>query len=202
MIKFISNWIEGIAVSVLIVSIFELILPNGNLKKYIKIILGSYVVFSIIAPFTSRNELYSFNLDEKVSEFSNETRDLSKSKQDNNINVNNIYISTFEREIIKTVQNKGFEIDRCTVNGNFSAENAKIHSIKIHIKGRKNNEENLEQKEDSIKVEKVEDVEISVGKKENNEIFENDITEDEISKLRKELSEYYEIEEHLIEIVF
>ena len=34
MINFLSNWIEQIAISVIIVSIFELILPKGNLKKY------------------------------------------------------------------------------------------------------------------------------------------------------------------------
>ena len=39
MINFLSNWIEQIAIAVIIVSIFELILPKGNLKKYIDIIL-------------------------------------------------------------------------------------------------------------------------------------------------------------------
>ena len=35
MINFLSDWIEQIAIAVIIVSIFELILPKGNLKKYI-----------------------------------------------------------------------------------------------------------------------------------------------------------------------
>ena len=39
MINFLSNWIEQIAIAVIIVSIFELILPKGNLKKYIKEVL-------------------------------------------------------------------------------------------------------------------------------------------------------------------
>ena len=59
MINFLSNWIEGIAIAAIIASIFEMIIPNGNIKKYIKVILGIYVVFSIIAPFVDSKALYS-----------------------------------------------------------------------------------------------------------------------------------------------
>ena len=38
MIEFLSKWIEGIAIAVIIASIFEMILPNGNIKKYVKAI--------------------------------------------------------------------------------------------------------------------------------------------------------------------
>ena len=47
MIEFLSKWIEGIAIAVIIASIFEMILPNGNVKKYVKVILSIYIVFSI-----------------------------------------------------------------------------------------------------------------------------------------------------------
>ena len=52
MIEFLSKWIEGIAIAVIIASIFEMILPNGNIKKNVKVILGIYIVFSIISPFS------------------------------------------------------------------------------------------------------------------------------------------------------
>ena len=54
MINFLSNWIEQIAIAVIIVSIFELILPKGNLKKYIKLVLGIYIIFCMIYPFVNR----------------------------------------------------------------------------------------------------------------------------------------------------
>ena len=47
MIEFLSNWIQGIAIAVIIASIFEMLLPNGNIKKYVKVILGIYIVFCI-----------------------------------------------------------------------------------------------------------------------------------------------------------
>ena len=63
MINFLSGWIEQISVSVIIVSIFEMIIPKGNIKKYIEIILGIYITYCIIAPFVNSGQL--FDLDEK-----------------------------------------------------------------------------------------------------------------------------------------
>ena len=69
MIDFLGNWIEGIAIAVIITSIFEMILPNGNVKKYMKIILGIYVVFSIISPFVNSKDLYSLNVSEEIDNY-------------------------------------------------------------------------------------------------------------------------------------
>ena len=64
MINFLSNWIEQIAIAVIIVSIFELILPKGNLKKYIKVVLGIYIIFCMISPFVNSSALYDIgNID-------------------------------------------------------------------------------------------------------------------------------------------
>ncbi len=79
MIRFLSKWIEGIAIAVIITSIFEMILPNGNLKKYIKVVLGIYVIFSIIAPFVDSKALYSIDIEKELNiQISNST---SRTKQ-------------------------------------------------------------------------------------------------------------------------
>ena len=66
MISFLKTWIEQLAIAVVITSLFELIIPKGNLKKYIKIVLGLYVVFSIISPFVNSNALYDIKEDFKM----------------------------------------------------------------------------------------------------------------------------------------
>ena len=38
--EFISSWVQGIIVAVVIATIIEMILPEGNSKKYIKIVIG------------------------------------------------------------------------------------------------------------------------------------------------------------------
>lgn len=69
MINFLSNWVEGIAIAVIIASIFEMIIPKGNIKKYIKMILGIYVIFSIISPFVDSKALYSINVSEVIDDY-------------------------------------------------------------------------------------------------------------------------------------
>ena len=61
MISFFSTWIGQIAVSVIIVSIFEMVLPKGNLKKYIKVVLGIYVIYCLISPFVNNKKLFDID---------------------------------------------------------------------------------------------------------------------------------------------
>ena len=72
MINFLSKWIEGIAIAVIVASIFEMILPDGNIKKYVKIVLGIYIIFSIISPFVDSKELYSLNISKEIDTYSND----------------------------------------------------------------------------------------------------------------------------------
>ena len=59
---FLRNWIEQIALAVIIVSIFEMLLPSGKTKKYIKMVLGIFIVFSIISPFVDSKALYNLDI--------------------------------------------------------------------------------------------------------------------------------------------
>lgn len=62
MISFISSWTQGIIVSVIIASIIEMILPDGNSKKYVKVVIGVFILFSIVSPvinkFTKKKLIY------------------------------------------------------------------------------------------------------------------------------------------------
>lgn len=49
MIDFLSNWAQGIIVAVIIATIIEMILPNGSSKKYVKVVVGIYILFTIIS---------------------------------------------------------------------------------------------------------------------------------------------------------
>ena len=62
--EFISSWTQGIIISVLITTIIEMILPNGNSKKYIKMLLGVFIVFNIITPIVSKVTGKEFGIQE------------------------------------------------------------------------------------------------------------------------------------------
>ena len=48
MISFINSYVKGIVVAVIISTIIEMILPEGKIKKYVKTVIGAYIVFIIM----------------------------------------------------------------------------------------------------------------------------------------------------------
>ena len=50
MIAGINSWAQKIIIVVVISTIIEMILPNGKNKKYIKTVMGIYIIFVIIQP--------------------------------------------------------------------------------------------------------------------------------------------------------
>ena len=50
-ISFISTWLKDIVVLFILISIAELIMPKGNMKKYINMVIGLLIIFTIISPF-------------------------------------------------------------------------------------------------------------------------------------------------------
>ena len=80
MITFLKTWSNQIIVAVIIETIIEMILPNGNNKKYIKMVIGIYVLFTIIQPIitkvTGNNiEISDFNYERYFDEDVLETDD-------------------------------------------------------------------------------------------------------------------------------
>lgn len=219
MIEFLSNWIEGIAIAVIIASIFEMILPNGNIKKYVKIILGIYVVFSIILPFADNKVMGKFDISKKVDEYSDNiiNKDFSNDGTSTDKKLNKIYEDTFEKELVQTIEREGFVVYKCNVKGNFNAEeeNAGISKISITLESKKilkkkddkskTEEEKSLLKEDEnneIKirtVDKVKKVEINVGEKKI-ESTEEDVEAKDVVTLKKFLSKHYEIDKGVFEI--
>ena len=50
MISLFSSWARGIVIAVVVSTIIEMILPNGSSKKYVKSVIGIYILFVIISP--------------------------------------------------------------------------------------------------------------------------------------------------------
>lgn len=48
--QFINSWASGLVVAVIIATIIELILPENKNKKYVKMVSGIFILFTIISP--------------------------------------------------------------------------------------------------------------------------------------------------------
>ncbi len=203
MIKFLSNWIEGITISVIIASIFEMILPKGNIKKYVKIVLGIYIVFNIISPIL--NDKYKIeNINETIQGYSDNFKSFTEQKNDSNANLDRIYINTLEKDIVKTIENEGYNVYKCNVKGIFDANKKNIGINKIEIVLYSNKIENKtqkEEKENTIKIEEVNEVEkVEINIDNQKALDKGKINLKDIDTLRNFLSKHYEINKDIIEI--
>ena len=172
MIKYISSWAEGIIVAVIIASIIEMILPKGNLSKYIKTILGVYILYTIISPaikFITGNEI---TLDtssyEKYFNTSNIITDIPVE--------NDIYISELNKKIKADLEALGY--DAYKVDAKLDLDEGVLKSITLSI------DKNTKDKKNIV----INKIEIGNSKSENN------LQDKEIQEIKQFLSETYSID--------
>lgn len=184
MISFLSTWIGQIAVSVITVSIFEMILPNGNIKKYIKVVLGIYIVYCMITPFVNKNKLFDINdLDIKKYTTNNISKsNINQESMDKRLEV--LYIDELEKNINNKLNEYGYEIYKCKIDANLNGnkENSGIHRIDLMIKKSQNNK---------IKIDEVE-IGNNTNQQENEDI--------NINQIKQIIADYLEISQNIISI--
>lgn len=86
MIGFLRSWCEGITISIFVTIIIEMLVPTGNIKKYVRVIIGIYIVFVILNPIVSN--IKNIDIEEFLSATNIETEEVSSN---NRRNIRNIY---------------------------------------------------------------------------------------------------------------
>ncbi len=225
MINFLSTWVKNLSLALIIVSILEMILPNSKTKKYIKMVMGLYILFSIISPFIdSKNfNLENINMDfyEKTSK---EASSIEVNQTSMDIRINQIYKEQLEKDITNKLKGKGYEIESCKVKANISENDSGIERITLKIKEKivvEELENNLNEINEGEKdtfenkivteIEKIQKVNIKVSKddkeqesvKGNNEKQKEEslkITKSDINLIKKFLIEEYGVSEKCLRI--
>lgn len=189
MIMFIKEWANQIIVAVIIATIFEMILPNGNNKKYIKMVIGIYVLFTLIQPIASKltgKELgistnYEKYFDENILETSSNDFENNNSKL-----IEQAYIDNIKQDVQAKIEQKGYKLSGCDINIITTEENyGTIESVVLKIQ----KQEETKTKSNTIEIEKVE---INVG--EENAIEEANISDREKQEIVQYLSEEYSMD--------
>lgn len=204
--EFLRSWIEQIALAVIIASIFEMILPNGKTKKYIKMILGVFIVFSIISPFVNSTDLYNIDVNEIIGDYAQSFEiDNTTSQNSTDEKIEDLYINELEKDISKKVEEQGFEVESCEIEAIIYSDNddAGIENINIVLLSKNENNVNNSDDDTNSSIQTINEVEIGVNIDNNtNESEDNSITEKDIKKLKNFLSDYYEIDKKVINIVY
>lgn len=175
MIAFINSWTSGLVVAVIVGSIIEMILPENNNKKYIKTVVGLFVLFTIISPviakFSGGIDLSSISKYEEYLETN--TKPISNNiSLINNTEIEKVYIEKMQTDIKANLQQLGYEASNIklfidTTNENFG----NINEISLQISPRKKGVENIQKVQINISGEQQEQE--TLDEKERQKIIDN-----------------------------
>lgn len=161
MIEVISSWAKSLGVTIVLVSILEMILPNNKTKKYIRMVLGIFVIFNIISPVIQNKDklsLASINLEDYYTEensnvvnhdnsnINEDTNTLNQTSMDQRIK--ELYQDELEKDITKKVEEQGYKISSCKVQAEVPTKESQeenqtgISKIELRIKEKIENESN------------------------------------------------------------
>lgn len=218
MIEFLSGWDKNLGVVIVIVSIFEMILPNNKTKKYIRVVLGIFVMFNIISPFIkNKDKLSSVSIDlENYTTEQNVTVDQTSMDK----RIQDLYEKELEKDIKNKIEEQGYKVASCKVNAtileneNSNSEENTIQKIKLKIEKKEDIEksnQDAKNVENKIvtEIQKIKKVNTTIGNNTNNEDTNNKetdtnnskkITRQDIQDIKKFIIDEYGVKEKCLEI--
>ena len=196
MISLVNSWAQGLIIAVIICVIIEMILPEGNNKKYIKIVLSMYILFTIIYPLVNKINKQDIGLNSIIKNTNYEIKkyEANTAVIETNSYIEKTYKNKLEENIINSLKEKGYKVLDINLYLETQEEDkyGQINSIVLNI-DRKNNDENISS--NSINT-----VKISVSKNENIVQEKPIITIEEINALKDFIENSYSIEKERIHI--
>ncbi|NLO25927.1 MAG: stage III sporulation protein AF [Clostridiales bacterium] len=111
---FLRDWVINIVLTMIFVTIVEIMMPGGSTRKYIGLVIGLMVMFVIISPFVTIMA-GDFDLGQSVFEVSRsiQLRDVSlkvnKLEQGNREGIVKLYKGNLEEQIKGDLQNSGLD---------------------------------------------------------------------------------------------
>ena len=215
MIDFFSSWSEQIIVAIIVSSIIEMILPNNKNKKYIKMVIGIYVLFTIISPIANKKDVFNLEKNLNIESYA-ATEDNTNIKEEVNQEsmderLQELYIKELENNIKTKVEQEGYIVASCRVDAVLygDIENQEVRSIDLVVSKQTNqrineydNNKSTKNTKEKSNIKSINKVQISVGLdrilKNDNEIGNKENVD--IQNLKDSLSSYYEIDSKKINI--
>lgn len=193
MLEWFRSWATGIVIAVIIATIIEMILPNSTSKKYIKIIIGIFIVYTIISPVIGSFKGEDLNNYIKVENYIQSNSNALKTNEvsDNaQSSIKKIYSQNLQNDLKKKLKEKGY----ISNNINISISNDDKYNIeRIDIKvDEKVTNSNQDEKQVKTIVDNIKAIKIKVKKddSQNNAI----ITENDKNEIKEYIKQIYQID--------
>ena len=193
--NWISGWIQGIIIAVIIGTIIEMLLPDGNCKKYVKVVIGVYILFSIVSPVITKvtgnefrvSDIYDINTYIEVSAKSSQ-ENIENSQQNQ---IKQVYITNLKNDMKQKIQEKGYSVKSLTLEIS-NDEQYTLKKIVAQVTKRKNEENN--------EVKGVNEINITISNTTENIEEDISISTKKQNDLKAYLSGIYNLEEKNINI--
>lgn len=192
MLEWFKSWATGIVIAVIIATIIEMILPNSTSKKYIKIIIGIFIVYTVISPVIGSFKGEDLNNYIKVENYIQSNSNALKTNEvsDNaQSSIKKIYAQNLQNDLKTKLKEKGY----ISNNINISISNDDKYNIeRIDIKvDEKVTNSNQDEKQVKTIVDNIKAIKIKVKKddSQNNAI----ITENDKNEIKEYIKQIYQI---------
>ena len=190
--NWISGWIQGIIIAVIIGTIIEMLLPDGNCKKYVKVVIGVYILFSIVSPVITKvtgnefrvSDIYDINTYIEVSAKSSQ-ENIENSQQNQ---IKQVYITNLKNDMKQKIQEKGYSVKSLTLEIS-NDEQYTLKKIFAQVSKRKNEENN--------EVKGVNEINITISNTTENIEEDISISTKEQNDLKAYLSGIYNLEKKI-----
>ena len=164
MIDFLVSWAEQLILALIVIIIIEIVLPSGNnYKKYIKVVLGIFLLYTIINPIVS-DKIKNMDFKEVTANIYEEKNITIQNVINNDKQILKKFKLKFEENLNDYLKKNGYEITKLEQDIEYNDEMIEINKLELKIKKYKENKKGIEK--------------IEIKKKicENYELEENKIT--------------------------
>ncbi len=212
--EWISNWAEAIIIAVIIGTIIEMLLPEGSSKKYIKVVVGVYILFTIISPvitkFSGKTLQVSdiLDLDKYIEEVEQKQTAQNLLQEENSASIRDIYAGNLKADIQNKLKGKGYVVTSITLDVGYD-DNYTLHQIKLSVdkeddnKNKEKEEENttnIANATNTVNIQAINEISISISNtvtetNSKEETSKSNLSNSDKNKIKEYLSSIYEINE-------
>lgn len=199
MMEWFSSWSKGIVIAVIISTLVEMIIPDNNSKKYIKIIIGIFIVYTIISPIIEKllgqdiNEY--IDVDNYIQASSSNVEENKDFQAKANESIKKIYVQNLQNDIKTKLKSKGYITESININiSNDDSYNIEKIEVKINEKVAVNENE----KQTKTIVDTIRYIQVKIDNK--NEENKSVIDENDKNTIKQLLKDNYDISENKITI--
>lgn len=138
MIEWFKAWSKEIVISVIIVTVIEMILPSNNMKKFVKVVMGLFIMYTILYPvievITDSNYSDNFGFYGNTSNVLECSAKIENERKKSNGIMSSIYTKNLKQDINNRLRDLGYECKSTSLI--IDEESFEIKELAVEIKSK------------------------------------------------------------------